>query len=104
MSVIETLQAGMPIDVAVSGQRDARYRTLAMTPNCLVLRGTKALATGWVTELVLTERVPATVLMATVISCESAAHEHLIEVQPFGLGGDAKIAWLEMLESARSNF
>ncbi|MEO8841028.1 MAG: hypothetical protein ABI591_26610 [Kofleriaceae bacterium] len=94
----------MPIDVAVSSQqRDARYRTLAMTSDCLVLRGAMALAPGWVTELVLSERVPATVLLANVISCEESANEHVILVRPFGLGGDAKIAWFEMLDRARAN-
>jgi hypothetical protein len=103
ITVMHTLQVGLPIDVAVSSQRDARYRTLAMTSDCLVMRGPLALAPGWVTELVLTERVPATTLLANVISCEALANEHVILIQPFGLGGDAKIAWLEMLDRARAN-
>jgi hypothetical protein len=103
ISVMHTLQMGLPIDVAVSSQRDSRYRTLAMTSDCLVMRGTLALAPGWVTEIVLTERVPATVLLANVVSCEAMANEHVILIQPVGLGGDAKIAWLEMLDRARAN-
>jgi hypothetical protein len=99
-SVMQTLQAGLPIDVEVSSQRDARYRTLAMTPDCLVMRGEVALEPGWVTELVLGDR---TTLMANVIACESTANEHVILIQPFGLGGDAKIAWFELLDRARAN-
>jgi hypothetical protein len=103
ISVMHTLQVGLPIDVAVSSQRDKKYRTLAMTPDCLVMRGPLALAAGWVTELVLTERVPATILLANVVSCEAMANEHVILIQPVGLGGDAKVAWLEMLDRARAN-
>lgn len=98
-TVIHTLQAGLPIDVEVSSQHDARYRTLTMTPDCLVMRGEVALEPGWVTELLVGERQ----LMANVIACESTANEHVILIKPFGLDGDAKIAWFELLDRARAN-
>ncbi len=98
----DVAQGSWPIDLAVTVKGIAApYRAVFLSPGALGLRGRTALTPNWLTSLTITcEPAPIT-MMVNVRSCDPASGEHLMSVQPFGLDGPGKAAWLALIASTR---
>ncbi len=91
-----------PVDFTVTCQGAAgSFRATTMSAGALELRSKASLTPGWLGCVTL-ECAPAPiVLLVSVKSCEVVAGEHMITLQPFGLAGAEKAAWLQLQQDSR---
>lgn len=99
-------EAPIDDDVRWPVQRAARMRQLAYTTShvsasALVLRGTQTMEVGWLTELVVEDTSPIT-LLVNIQACRAVNDGVEIVAQPFGLDGPTREAWMRLVRTART--
>jgi HD-like signal output (HDOD) protein len=100
---VEPPAGSWPVDFEVAlGNPDKALRACAMAPNSLSVRSPTPLRPNWLAKLTLRVEPEHVDLMVNVKSCEATPDgRHLITVQPFGLDGQPKSVWLQLLTSTR---
>lgn len=96
------LDGSWSVDFAVTGRNGASYRACALSGNAIGFTSPAALQTGWLCDLHLEAPPEQVTMLANVMSCEAVGTgSFLVIAQPFGLGGDNKTAWLQLVTRTR---
>jgi HD-like signal output (HDOD) protein len=99
----DMLEDGWRVEFSVGTRREiSAYKACALSPNRMALESPTAMSTGWLTELVICESSPALQVLANVVACTQRPNgTFLVVVQPFGLGGETKKGWLDLVAKTR---
>ena len=96
------LDDSWPVDFAISGRHGVSYRATALAPNAIAFKSAEAMQPGWLCDLELDAPPERITMLANVKSCEVVGDgSFLVVVQPFGLGGTHKSAWLQLVTRTR---
>lgn len=91
-----------PVDFVVESHVQTQYRACAMGDNLLAFKSPIALQPAWLAELTLRCAPDTITMLGHVKTCElTPRRDFLVTVQPFGLAGDDKNAWLRVLGRTR---
>ena len=91
-----------PVDFGVTLQNaPGVFRAVAMSAGTLQLRSKATVTPNWLTCVTLECQPAPLVLLVNVKSCEAVGGDQLITLQPFGLAGAEKDAWLELASDTR---
>jgi HD-like signal output (HDOD) protein len=101
-TVSNPIEDGWPVDFFIESKTLIEYRACALTPSTLAFRAPSALQPAWLTELTLRCTPDTIKMLANVKTCQSLpTGAFFVTVQPFGLAGDDKAAWLRLIERTR---
>ena len=99
----DVLEGGWAVDFPCGDKREMGYRACTLSANRIAIHSKTAMSPGWLTELVVCETSPALQLLANVIACTPrGVGDFLVVLQPFGLGGDVKKGWLDLIAKTRA--
>ena len=97
------VEGGWAVDFPCGDKREMGYRACTLSANRIAIHSKTAMSPGWLTELVVCETSPALQLLANVIACTPrGVGDFLVVLQPFGLGGDVKKGWLDLIAKTRA--
>lgn len=98
----DMLEGGFRVDFPVGNKKEMAYRACALSQDRIAFHSPSAMSPGWLTELVLCETSPALQVLANVVACTPQTKGDFVVVcQPFGLGGDQKKGWTELVAMKR---
>ncbi|MFT3694108.1 MAG: HDOD domain-containing protein [Kofleriaceae bacterium] len=99
----DILEGGFRVDFPVGSKKEMAFQACALSPDRIAFHSPTAMSPGWLTELVICETSPALQLLANVVACTPQSKgDFVIVCQPFGLGGDQKKGWSELVAIKRS--
>jgi len=90
----------VPVAFEVTPERKRRCRARAISSESLVLDGDDELLPNWLIELTLHCQPEPLTMLVNVRSCERTGARYAITVQPFALGGTAKLQWQHLVDAA----
>jgi hypothetical protein len=94
--------AAWPVDFVVRARDATEYRANALGPNVFSFMSRTPFQTAWIAEVTLVAEPETIKMLANVRTCEPLAKDqYLVTLQPFGLGGDDKAAWLRLVNRTR---
>jgi HD-like signal output (HDOD) protein len=96
------VEDGWPVDFFIESKSLIEYRACTLTPSTLAFRAPSALQPAWLTELTLRCTPDTITMLANVKTCDPIpGGEFFVTVQPFGLAGEDKAAWMRLIERTR---
>ncbi len=97
------VEDGWPVDFFIESSNLVKYRACSLTPSTLAFRSPIMLQPAWLAELTLRcvpDQIP---MLANVRSCQALPDGNFfVTAQPFGLAGEARNAWLRLVERTRT--
>jgi HD-like signal output (HDOD) protein len=96
------LEGGWAVEFTITTKHDV-FQACALAPNAVAFRGSTALAPNWLAQLQLACE-PSLGMLANIKSCEPlAGGGYVMTAQPFGLGGNDKQVWSDLVRRTRAS-
>ncbi len=93
---------GWPVNFVIEGKNHAEHRATMVGPNIIGFSSETSYPVAWLAELTLHDDDVNITMLANVKSCDKQVDgTYVVTAQPFGLGGDVKVAWTKLVSRTR---
>lgn len=93
---------GWPVDFVIEGKGHAEHRATMISCNTIVFASAFSYPVAWLADLTLHDDNGNFTILANVKQCDKIGEgSYIVTAQPFGLGGDVKIAWTKLVARSR---